>query len=66
MMKKFNLLVFSIALVPLMSACQDKQHSIIAINTMGNEQSFIEVDLNQTKTNYEYGDSFVKPYVNVK
>ena len=59
MMKKFNLLVFSIALVPLMSACQDKQHSIIAINTMGNEQSFIEVDLNQTKNLIDANQPFV-------
>ena len=47
-MKKLKWLVFNIALLPLISGCQDKQHSITAINTMGTGQSFIEVTVSQT------------------
>ena len=59
MMKKLKWIIFTFALVPLISGCQDKAHSIIAINTMGSEQSFIEVSVSQTRKMIDANQPFV-------
>lgn len=58
-MKRFKWLLLSISLVPLISACQDKEHSILAINSMGSGQSFIEVDIYETRNLIESNQPFV-------
>lgn len=58
-MKKLKWIVFNIALLPLITGCQDKEHSIIAINTMGSGQSFIEVSVYQTRSMIDANQPFV-------
>ena len=42
-MKKSRFLLLLLALCPLMSACQDKEHSVISINNVGDANPFVEV-----------------------
>ena len=46
-MKKILRLLLPILLVPSISACQDKEHSIIAIKTFDDSFNFVELNIDQ-------------------
>lgn len=46
-MNKILKLLFPIILLPTITACQDKAHSVIAINAINSDSAFIEVSVDQ-------------------
>ena len=58
-MKKLFVAFLPIILVPMVGACQDKEHSVIAIKTFDDEYSFVELSVDNVKTLINSGQHFI-------
>ena len=58
-MKNLKVLTFLLALVPTVTACQDIEHSVVAINNMGSSYTLVDVSTEQVLALLESKQSFV-------
>ena len=57
-MKKYQAFTFLLVLIPTITACQDKAHSIIAINSMGSSHALVEISRNELLSLLKSGQQF--------
>ena len=58
-MKKVILCLLTTILIPALSACQDKSHSVISINVNSKYDSYVELNINSLKNLIESGQDFI-------